>query len=42
MPLEITKETRLRAYAVCRDYLNGAWKTIKPEEMVIMHIRLVI
>lgn len=31
--LELSEELRRRAYTLCREYLRGAWRTIKPEQM---------
>ena len=37
----IKSEMRDKAFRICRDYLNGAWKSISAQEMVLKQVRLV-
>lgn len=32
-------EMREKAFRICRDYLNGIWKMIAPQEMVLKQVR---
>lgn len=36
---EVDRDTRGRAYAWCRDFLSGSWKTIQEEEFQISIVR---
>ena len=33
------QEMRSKAYALCKDYLHGAWQLIAPKEMIFRPIR---
>jgi hypothetical protein len=32
-------EMREKTFRICRDYLNGIWKMIAPQEMVLKQVR---
>lgn len=34
-------EMREKTFRICRDYLNGIWKKITPQEMVLKQVRSV-
>lgn len=34
-------EMREKTFRICRDYLNGIWKMITPQEMVLKQVRWV-
>lgn len=38
----VDRETRGRAYAWCRDFLSGSWKTISEQDFQISIVRLVV
>jgi len=35
-------DMREKTFRICRDYLNGIWKMIKPQEMVLKQVRWVV
>lgn len=37
----ISDSIREKAYNVCKEYLNGAWRLITEDELIIKKIRLV-
>lgn len=37
----IKNDMREKAFRICRDYLNGIWKFIAPQEMVLKQVRSV-
>ena len=39
METEKTDEIREKGYNICREYLNGAWGLITPDEFIIKKLR---
>lgn len=39
---DVDRDTRLRAFAWCRDFLSGSWKTIQEDEFQISIIRYIV
>lgn len=42
METEKTDEIRVKGYNICKEYLNGAWGLIRPDEFIIKKLRYVI
>lgn len=40
-PVSATADVRIKAFAICKDYLHGAWKQIEPKDLVLKRIRSV-